>query len=57
MITLTMKEEKRLGIIQRVYRGDLTVERVAVVLGVSERQCYGIERGPGANFLGIWSRP
>jgi transposase len=43
MTTLTMKEEKRLEVIQRVYRGDLTVGRAAVVLGVSERQCYRIK--------------
>ena len=43
MTTLTMKEEKRLEIIQRVYRGDLTVEQAAVVMGVSERQCYRIK--------------
>jgi len=43
MTTLTMKEEKRLDVIQRVYRGDLTVGRAALVLGVSERQCYRIK--------------
>jgi DNA-directed RNA polymerase specialized sigma subunit len=43
MTTLTMKEEKRLEIIQRVYRCDLTAEQAAVVLGVSERQCYRIK--------------
>ena len=43
MTTLTMKEEKRLEIIQRVYRGDLTVEQAARVMGVSERQCYRIK--------------
>jgi transposase-like protein len=43
MTTLTMKEEKRLEIIQRVNRGDLTVEQAALVMGVSERQCYRIK--------------
>jgi transposase len=43
MTTLTMKEEKRLKIIQRVFRGELTVEKAAVVLGVSERQCYRVK--------------
>lgn len=43
MTTLTMQEEKRLDVIQRVYRGDLTVGRAALVLGVSERQCYRIK--------------
>lgn len=43
MTTLTMKEEKRLEIIQRVYRGELTVVEAALMLGVSERQCYRIK--------------
>jgi transposase len=43
MTTLTMKEEKRLEIIQRVFRGKQTVVGAALVLGVSERQCYRIK--------------
>jgi transposase len=43
MTTLTMKEEKRLEIIQRVYRGELTVGEAALIVGVSERQCYRIK--------------
>lgn len=43
MTTLTMKEEKRLEVIQRVFRGELTVTKAALVLGVSERQCYRIK--------------
>jgi transposase len=43
MTTLTMKEEKRLEVIQRVFRGELTVVEAGVVLGVSERQCYRIK--------------
>lgn len=43
MTTLTMKEEKRLEIIQRVYRGELTVIEASLILGVSERQCYRIK--------------
>jgi len=43
MTTLTMKEEKRLEIIQRVFRGKLTVGEAALILGVSERQCYRIK--------------
>ena len=39
MRTLTMKEEKRLEIIQRVFRGELTMGKASLVLGVSERQC------------------
>ena len=43
MTTLTMKEEKRLEVIQRVFRGELTVAKAALVLGVSERQCYRVK--------------
>ncbi len=38
-----MKEEKRLEIVQRVYRGELTVAEAALILGVSERHCYRIK--------------
>ena len=44
MTTLTMQEEKRLEVIQRVFRNELTVVQGAVVMGVSERQCYRIKR-------------
>ncbi len=37
MTTLTMKEEKRVEVIQRVFRGELTVVEAAMVVGVSER--------------------
>ena len=43
MTTLTMKDEKRLEIIQRVFRGELTMAEAGMVLGVSERQCYRIK--------------
>ena len=43
MTTLTMQEEKRLDIIQRVLRPELTVMQAALVMGVSERQCYRIK--------------
>ena len=43
MITLTMKDEKRLEIIQRVFRGELMMAEAGLVLGVSERQCYRIK--------------
>ena len=49
MTTLTMRDEKRLDVIQRVYRSELTVGQAALVLGVSERQCYRIKAG--------WERP
>jgi transposase len=44
MTTLTMQDEKRIEIIERVFRGELTVLRAAVILGISERQCYRIKR-------------
>ena len=43
MTTLTMQDEKRLEIIQRVFRGELTVGEAATILAVSERQCYRIK--------------
>ena len=43
MTTLTMRDEKRLDVIQRVLRSELTVEQAALVMGVSERQCYRIK--------------
>jgi hypothetical protein len=43
MITLTMRDEKRLEILQRVFQRELTVAQAAVVLGVSERQCFRIK--------------
>jgi Helix-turn-helix domain len=62
MTTLTMKEEKRLKIIQRVFRGELTVVEAGVVIGVSERQCYRIkakvtERGAKGVAHGNRGRP
>jgi len=38
-----MKDEKRLDVIQRVYRSELTVGQAALVMGVSERQCYRVK--------------
>jgi transposase len=54
MTTLTMKEEKRLEIVQRVFRGDLSVIEAAVVIGVSERQFYRLKArvlGDGAKGI------
>jgi transposase len=42
-ITLTMKQQKRIEIMERALRNDLTVIEAALVLGVSERQCYRIK--------------
>src|SRR5688572_7392719 len=43
MTTLTMRDEKRLELIQRVFRSEITVSQAALVLGISERQCYRIK--------------
>ena len=43
MTTLTMRDEKRLDVIQRVYRSELTVRQAALVMGLSERQCYRVK--------------
>ena len=43
MITLTMRDEKRLEIIHRVFRSELTVTQAALVMGLSERQCYRVK--------------
>ena len=43
MTTLTMKDEKRIKIIDRVFQGELTVIQAALVMGVSERQCYRVK--------------
>ena len=51
MITLTMNDEKRLEIIQRVFRAELTVIEAALILGVSERQCCRNEMSPFLSFL------
>jgi hypothetical protein len=42
-ITLTMQQQKRIEIIERTLRNDPTVVEAAMVLGVSERQCYQIK--------------
>jgi len=42
-----MQDEKRLDVIQRVYRSELTVVQAALVMGVSERQCYRIKARVG----------
>ena len=47
MTTLTMKDEKRLDVIQRVYRSELTVSQAALVMGLSERQCYRVKARVG----------
>jgi transposase len=47
MTTLTMQDEKRIETIQRVFRGELTMGKAALLLGISERQCYRIKRRVG----------
>jgi transposase len=42
-IVLTMKEQKRVEVIQRVFRVEMTMAEAALVLGVTERQSYRIK--------------
>jgi hypothetical protein len=42
-ITLTMKQQKRIEIIERALRNNLTVVEAAMLLGLSEWQCYRIK--------------
>ena len=42
-ITLTMQQQKRIEIIERALRNDLTVVEAEMVLGVTERQCYRVK--------------
>jgi hypothetical protein len=43
MTTPTMEEEKRIEVIQRVFRGEVTMVEAALVLGVSERHNFRIK--------------
>ncbi|MEK7748229.1 MAG: hypothetical protein AAB300_04055 [Nitrospirota bacterium] len=40
MILLTMKEEKKLTVVQKVMDGTMDIEQSSKVLGISERQMY-----------------
>ncbi len=42
-IVLTMAEQKRVEVIQRVFRGELTMGEAAMVLGVTERHSFRIK--------------
>ena len=42
-IVLTMAELKRVEVIQRVFRGEVTMAEAAMVLGVSERHSFRIK--------------
>jgi len=42
-IALTMREQQRVAVIERVFRRELTMAEVAMVLGVSERQSFRIK--------------
>ncbi len=42
-IVLTMEEQKRVEVIHRVFRGEMTMAEAALVLGVTERQSYRIK--------------
>ncbi len=41
-IVLTMEEQKRVEVIQRVFRGVMTMVEAAMVLGVTERHSFRI---------------
>jgi DNA-directed RNA polymerase specialized sigma subunit len=40
---MTMEEQKRVTVIEKVFRAELTMGEASLVLGVSERQCYRIK--------------
>ena len=42
-ITLTMEEQKRAAVIERVFRRELKMAEAAMVLGMSERHSYRIK--------------
>jgi transposase len=42
-IALTMREQQRVAVIERVFRGELTMAEAAMVLGVSERQSFRLK--------------
>src|SRR3989304_2468961 len=42
-IALTMREQQRVAVIERVFRRELTMAEVAMVLGVSERQSFRLK--------------
>ncbi len=42
-VVLTMEEQKRVGVIQRVFRGELRMAEAALALGLTERHSYRIK--------------
>ena len=42
LIVLTMKEQRRVEVIQRVFRGEMTMAEAALVLGGTERQSFSL---------------
>lgn len=42
-ITLTIKEQKRIDVMGKVFRGELNMAEAAMVLGISERQAYRVK--------------
>jgi Helix-turn-helix domain len=54
-IALTKQQQKRIEIIERALRNDLTVVEAAMVLGVSERQCYRLRHGLRIRESKEWS--
>jgi transposase len=53
MTTLTKQDEKRIEVTQRMYRGELTVGQGALLLGISERQCYRNKRRGSKGAKGV----
>jgi hypothetical protein len=43
MTTVAMQAEKRIEVMQRVFRGELAVGEAATILVIGERQCYRIK--------------
>ena len=50
-IALTMKEQQRVAVIERVFRGELTMAEAAMLLGVSER-CPAPSKALSRRLLG-----
>src|SRR5574337_681644 len=42
-IALTMREQQRVAVIERVFQGELTMAEAAMVLGISERQSFRLK--------------
>src|SRR3990172_377600 len=56
-IVLTMEEQKRVEVIQRVFRRELRMVEAALVLGVTERHSYRIKARIGKEGFKVASNP